>query len=168
MVRHYGRYNRCGMRSRGVSDGDGRGFLFLMVFGDLLNVLENVTPVVKTFLGGGAIMSIFGGAAIVYWKLIPEPVVANCAAFMKGAGFLDFYIAALISGSILGMERKLLIRAALRYLPCIMGAVGLALIGVALFGKFFSMSAGESIAYIGIPIMGGRHGCRSGSCLKSV
>ena len=133
-------------------------FLFLMVFGDLLNVLGNVTPVIKTFLGGGAIVSIFGGAAVVYWKLIPEPVVANCATFMKGSGFLDFYIAALITGSILGMERKLLIRAALRYLPCIMGAVGLALIGVALFGKFFSMSAGESIAYIGIPIMGGGMG----------
>lgn len=28
-------------------------FLFLMIFGDLLNTLGNVTPVVKTFLGGG-------------------------------------------------------------------------------------------------------------------
>ena len=133
-------------------------FLFLMVFGELLNVLGNITPFVKTFLGGGAIVSIFGGAAIVYWKLIPEPVVGNCAAFMKNAGFLDFYIAALITGSILGMDRKLLIRAAIRYLPCIMGAVGVALTGVALFGKLFGMSSGESVAYIGIPIMGGGMG----------
>ncbi len=133
-------------------------FLFLMIFGDLLNTLGNVTPVVKTFLGGGAIVSIFGGAAIVYWKILPESVVGNCVAFMKSAGFLDFYIAALITGSILGMERKLLIRAAIRYLPCIMGAVVVALAGVAVFGKFFSMSSGEAIAYIGIPIMGGGMG----------
>ena len=133
-------------------------FLFLMVFGDLLNVLGNVTPIIKTFLGGGAIVSIFGGAAIVYWNLLPASVVENCSVFMKSAGFLDFYIAALITGSILGMERKLLVRAAIRYLPCIMGAVGLALIGVSVFGKLFSMSSGEAIAYIGIPIMGGGMG----------
>ena len=77
---------------------------------------------------------------------------------MKDAGFLDFYIAALITGSILGMNRKLLIRAALRYLPCIVGAVAFALGFTALFGLFFGMSAGESIAYIGMPIMGGGMG----------
>ena len=77
---------------------------------------------------------------------------------MKSAGFLDFYISALITGSILGMNRKLLIKAALRYLPCIIGAVAAALGLVALFGNFFGMNIGESVAYIGIPIMGGGMG----------
>ena len=133
-------------------------FLFLMIFGELLNLLGNTTPIVKTFLGGGAIVSIFGGSAIVYGKLLPEAVVTNCAVFMKSGGFLDFYIAALIAGSIFGMERKLLLRAAARYLPCIIGAVGVALVAVSLFGRIFGMSSGESIAYIGIPIMGGGMG----------
>ena len=133
-------------------------FLFLMVIGELLNVIGNVTPFVKTFLGGGAIVCIFAGAAVVYWHLIPKSVSDNCTVFMKDAGFLDFYIAALITGSILGMNRKLLIRAALRYLPCIVGAVAFALGFTALFGLFFGMSAGESIAYIGMPIMGGGMG----------
>ena len=57
-----------------------------------------------------------------------------------------------------GMNRKLLMRAAVRYLPCIIGAVAVALGLVALFGNFFGMSAGESMAYIGIPIMGGGMG----------
>ena len=35
-------------------------FLFLMVFGALLNQIGNVTPIIKTFLGGGAIVCIFG------------------------------------------------------------------------------------------------------------
>lgn len=56
------------------------------------------------------------------------------------------------------MNRKLLIKAAIRYLPCIIGAVGFALGLVALFGNFFGMNAGESVAYIGIPIMGGGMG----------
>ena len=133
-------------------------FLFLMIFGALLNQIGNITPVVKTFLGGGAIVCIFGGAALTYWNIIPADVSANCSTFMKDAGFLDFYISALITGSILGMNRKLLIKAAIRYLPCIIGAVAAALGLVALFGNIFGMSAGESIAYIGIPIMGGGMG----------
>ena len=40
-------------------------FLFLMVFGELLNLIGNVTPFVKTYLGGGAIVCIFGGAALI-------------------------------------------------------------------------------------------------------
>ncbi len=133
-------------------------FLFLMIFGALLNQIGNVTPIVKTFLGGGAIVCIFGGAALVYLHVIPETVTETCSVFMKDGGFLDFYIAALITGSILGMNRKLLIRAAIRYLPCIGGAVGLAILLVSVFGNLFGMAVGESIAYIGIPIMGGGMG----------
>ena len=133
-------------------------FLFLMVFGALLNEIGNITPFVKTFLGGGAIVCIFGGAALTYWNIIPANVSQNCTVFMKDAGFLDFYISALITGSILGMNRKLLIKAAVRYLPCIIGAVAGALGLVALVGNLFGMSAGESMAYIGIPIMGGGMG----------
>lgn len=65
-------------------------FLFLMIFGALLNVIGNITPFVKTFLGGGAIVCIFGGAALTYWNIIPAEVTENCTAFMKSAGFLDF------------------------------------------------------------------------------
>jgi Na+/citrate or Na+/malate symporter len=133
-------------------------FLFMMVFGALLNQIGNVTPIIKTFLGGGAIVCIFGGSALCYWHVIPEAVVESCTTFMKGGGFLDFYIAALITGSILGMNRKLLIRAAIRYLPCIIGSVGLAVLFVSVFGKLFGMEVGESVAYIGIPIMGGGMG----------
>ena len=133
-------------------------FLFLMVFGALLNQIGNVTPIIKTFLGGGAIVCIFGGSALVYLHVIPEAVTETCTTFMKDGGFLDFYIAALITGSILGMNRKLLIKAAIRYLPCIIGSVGLAVLFVSVFGKLFGMEVGESVAYIGIPIMGGGMG----------
>lgn len=133
-------------------------FLFLMIFGELLNLIGNVTPFIKTFLGGGAIVCIFGGAALVYFNIIPQDITDNVNTFMKDGGFLDFYIAALITGSILGMNRKLLINASIRYLPCILGSVAVALGLVALVGNLFGMSAGESVAYIGIPIMGGGMG----------
>lgn len=54
-------------------------------------------------------------------------LVGNINKFFKGDGaFLDWYIAALITGSILGMNRKLLLKAAARYFPAIFGSLILA------------------------------------------
>ena len=133
-------------------------FAFMMIIGALLDVIGNNTPIVKTFFGGGPIVIIFGSAALVYFNILPEAVTTNVTTFMKGGGFLDFYIAALITGSILGMNKKLLIKAAVRYLPCILGGVVVSLLFVSLGGMLFGQSPGESIAYIGIPIMGGGMG----------
>jgi len=133
-------------------------FAFMMIIGALLDVIGNNTPIVKTFFGGGPIVIIFGSAALVYFKLIPESVSENVTTFMKGGGFLDFYIAALITGSILGMSKKLLVKAAVRYFPTIIGGVVVSLLFVALGGMLFGQSPAESIAYIGIPIMGGGMG----------
>ncbi|MDR2423082.1 MAG: 2-hydroxycarboxylate transporter family protein, partial [Deltaproteobacteria bacterium] len=110
------------------------------------------------FLGGGAIVIIFGSAAVSTFKLIPEPAIKAMSDFMKGGGFLDFYIASLITGSIMGMNRQLLIKAALRYLPVILGGVGVSLSLCALTGYLTGYGAKESVFYISIPIMGGGMG----------
>ncbi len=133
-------------------------FAFMMIVGALLDLIGNNTPIVKTFFGGGPIVVIFGSAALVYFNILPKEVTDNITTFMKGGGFLDFYIAALITGSILGMSRKLLIKAAIRFFPTIVGGVVVALALVALGGMAFGQSPAESMAYIGIPIMGGGMG----------
>jgi CCS family citrate carrier protein len=133
-------------------------FAFMMIVGAFLDVIGNNTPIIKTFFGGGPIVIIFGSAALVYFKLIPQSVTDNVTTFMKGGGFLDFYIAALITGSILGMSKKLLVKAAVRYFPTIIGGVVVSLLFVAIGGLAFGQSPGESIAYVGIPIMGGGMG----------
>lgn len=133
-------------------------FAFMMIVGALLDVIGNNTPIINTFFGGGPIIIIFGSAALVYYKLLPESVTETVVTFMKGGGFLDFYIAALITGSILGMNKKLLVKAAIRYFPCILGGVVVSLAFVAIGGLAFGQTPGETIAYIGIPIMGGGMG----------
>lgn len=133
-------------------------FLFLMVFGEILNLIGNNLPIIKTWFGGGPIVVIFAGAALVYFKILPEVDINSISTFMNKGGFLDFYIAALITGSILGMNRELLIKAAIRYIPCIIGGVVFALGFVALAAPLFGKTAGEAIAYVGIPIMGGGMG----------
>lgn len=92
-----------------------------VVLGAILNEIGNRLPIVKDYLGGGPIIVIFGSAALVLYKVLPQQSIEIVDNFMKGESFLDFYIAALITDSILGMDRKLLIKASLRYLPVIIG-----------------------------------------------
>ena len=133
-------------------------FPFMIVVGAVLNEIGNRCPIVNPYLGGGAIVIIFGMAALCYYHLIPDATVKIVTNFMKGEGFLDFYIAALICGSILGMNRDLLIRAAIRYLPAIVGGVVVALGLAGLVGELTGYGAKQAILYIAVPIMGGGMG----------
>jgi len=131
---------------------------FMMVLGAILNEVGNNTPIIKDFFGGGPIVVIFGSAALFTYQIIPEAVTEIVVNFTKGGGFLNFYIAALITGSILGMDRKLLMKASLRYLPAILGGVVAALGLVGIVGGLIGYGFKEAILYIGVPIMGGGMG----------
>jgi malate:Na+ symporter len=133
-------------------------FASMIVLGAICNEIGNRTPIVKSYLGGGAIVCIFGAAALKYFNVLPEKSVEIMDTFMKGGGFLDFYIAALITGSILGMNRKLLIKAALRYLPAILGGVVAAMGLAGIVGAIIGFGAKEAVLYIALPIMGGGMG----------
>ncbi len=130
----------------------------MMIIGAALNELGNRTPGVKDYLGGGPIVIIFASAALVTYGVIPEYAKDIMVNFMKGEGFLNFYIAALITGSILGMSRDLLIKAAVRYLPVIIAGVATSLLFVGLAGMLLGYGFSEAVMYVGIPIMGGGMG----------
>jgi Na+/citrate or Na+/malate symporter len=143
-------------------------FPLMIVFGALFGLIGDHTPIIKTFLGGAAIVVIFGSAAIstnfgtadAPAYVLPAAAVKIISNFEMGEGFLDFYIASLITGSIMGMNRKLLIKAAVRYLPAILGGVICALGLVALIAVLIGYREGPqgAILYIGLPIMGGGMG----------
>ena len=133
-------------------------FALMLVVGAILNEIGNRLPIVKDYLGGGPIVIIFGSAAMVMFGIFTEDQTALIKSFMVDFEFLNFYIAALITGSILGMNRKLLIRAAARYLPAIIGGVVVSFVGVGLVGAIIGYGFKEAILYIGVPIMGGGMG----------
>ena len=154
-------------------------FVFMVVVGTWLDLLGNKAPIIKDFFGGGAIVILFGVAALHYFHLLPEIIkdadgnvtasymqlwksfdlVGSINTFFKPTGaFLDWYIAALITGSILGMNRKLLVKAASRYFPAIFGAIILSFAlcsGVAAVMGYGSIKA---LLLIALPIMGGGMG----------
>ncbi|MDR2795948.1 MAG: 2-hydroxycarboxylate transporter family protein, partial [Spirochaetaceae bacterium] len=133
-------------------------FPLMIVIGAVLGLVGDKLPVVNTFLGGGAIVIIFGSAALNTFKLLPEGAIKIMDSFQVAEGFLDFYIASLITGSIMGMNRKLLIKAAVRYLPAIAGGLAAAIILAGIVGAVSGYGARQAILYITIPIMGGGMG----------
>jgi CCS family citrate carrier protein len=132
--------------------------IVMMVFGGLFNVLGNNLPIIKTYLGGGAIVCIFAPAILVYAGLIPTDVISNIDSFMNTTGFLNFYIAALITGSILGMDRSLLLKAAIRFLPVALCAMTMAILAVGCIGQLVGFGFVDAVMYVAIPMMGGGMG----------
>lgn len=152
-------------------------FVFMIVVGTILNQIGEKTPIIRSYLGGGAIVILFGTAMLDYFNLLPKLIktledgtkifnmgirldlVGAINTFFKSKGaFLDFYIAALITGSILGMNRTLLKKAAARYFPAILGAIVFSFSLCALVGKLMGYGAVKALLLIALPIMGGGMG----------
>jgi malate:Na+ symporter len=132
--------------------------LVMIVLGELFGYIGDRLPIVKTFLGGGAIVAIFGSAYMVYSGLLPENITTSVTDFMTTGGFLNFYIAALITGSILGMNSKILVKVGLRYFLPIGGAVLGAVVLTALIGSIVGFTLQEAVLVIAMPILGGGMG----------
>ncbi|MGL5315111.1 MAG: 2-hydroxycarboxylate transporter family protein [Peptostreptococcaceae bacterium] len=130
----------------------------MIVLGAAFNEIGNRTPIVNTYLGGGAIVAIFASATLVTFNIIPTSIVENVDVFMNQVGFLNFYIAALITGSILGMNRKLLMKASVRFLPVAICAITFALLLVGIVGTVVGYGFKEAIMFIAVPMMGGGMG----------
>ena len=149
-------------------------FAFMIVCGAILQELGDHLPIVNTFLGGGPVVIIFGMGFLRYMNFFgifdvisgligktgfTKILMTNIDTFFKPAGaFLDFYIAALITGSILGMNRKLLVKAAARYFPAIFGAIAVSFGLVAIAGHFSGFGVVKAVLLIALPIMGGGMG----------
>lgn len=130
----------------------------MMVLGSALNLMGNKIPIIRSYLGGGAVFCIFASSALATFGILPSAVVENCKDFMNNVGFLDFYIAALITGSILGMNRDLLKKAAVRFLPISFLSMACAILMAGLMGIITGRGFGQTIPYIALPMMSGGMG----------
>ena len=130
----------------------------MMGLGSALNLMGNKIPIIRSYLGGGAVFCIFASSALATFGILPTAVVENCKDFMNNVGFLDFYIAALITGSILGMNRDLLKKAAVRFLPISFLSMACAILMAGLMGIITGRGFGQTILYIALPMMSGGMG----------
>ncbi|GJD45972.1 Citrate/malate transporter [Methylobacterium cerastii] len=111
-------------------------------------------PILRN-IGAGAIFATFVPSALVYYKLIPPQVEKAIVDFTKFTNFLYIYIAAIIVGSILGMDRDVLIKGFLKiFVPLAVGSVVAAAVGT-LVGTTLGLGAHHTFFYIVVPIMAG-------------
>ncbi|WP_299012905.1 2-hydroxycarboxylate transporter family protein [uncultured Photobacterium sp.] len=130
----------------------------MAVVGYILNVVGDKTPIVNQFFGGGAIVIIFGSSYIFHSGLVPQETANTVTTFMKSGGFLSFFIASLVTGSILGMDGNTLKKAALKYIPVILGGVAVSFLFAGLVGSALGNGFFDSVMLIALPIMGGGMG----------
>ncbi|WP_315459736.1 2-hydroxycarboxylate transporter family protein [uncultured Streptococcus sp.] len=130
----------------------------LVVLGHLFYFLGERLPFWNTYLGGGSVFTLLLAAILASTGLIPKSVVSATSSFMSDWGFLDFYIAALICGSILGMNRKLLVKASAKFIPVALLSMVIGFFATGAVGALLGQGFGHSVMYISFAQMAGGMG----------
>lgn len=78
--------------------------------------------------------------------------------FIGDTNFINLFIIALITGSILSLDRSILLRSFAGYIPAILGGVAAAMLLGVIGGLIFGVDPGRSVTYYVLPIMGGGNG----------
>lgn len=111
-------------------------------------------PVLRHF-GAAAILATFLPSYLTYAQILPAPVVKAVTDFNKASNFLYLFIACIIVGSILGMNRRVLIAGFLKiFIPLALGSIVAGCVGT-LVGWLLGLGAQHTLFFIVVPIMGG-------------
>ena len=80
-------------------------------------------PVLRN-IGSAAIFATFIPSALAYYKLIPPQIEKSIIEFTKYTNFLYLFIACIIVGSILGMDRNVLVKGFVKiFVPLALGSI---------------------------------------------
>ncbi|WP_288226638.1 2-hydroxycarboxylate transporter family protein [uncultured Enterococcus sp.] len=130
------------------------GFAVILTMGWLLGTIGGNLPFVKNF-GGPAILSLLVPSILVFFNLVNQNVLASANILMKEANFLYFYIACLVCGSILGMNRKMLVQGLMRMIvPMMVGMIFAMGVGT-LVGVLVGFDWQLALFYIVTPVLAG-------------
>ncbi len=122
------------------------GFGFMFVVGALFGELGKRLPIFNKYIGGAPVMIFLVAAWFVHAGLLTQKEITTVTAVMKKTDFLDLFIAVLITGSILAVNRKLLLKSLIGYIPTILAAVlGASILGIIGDLKDFQVSVGERV-----------------------
>jgi malate:Na+ symporter len=130
------------------------GLAVIMTLGFAFAKIGRMVPILKD-IGGPAILCLMVPSALVYFEMFAPHTLATVHLLMKEANLLYFVIACLVVGSILGMNRVILIQGMVRmFVPLVVGTVVAILTGL-LVGTLFGYSLYHTFFFIIVPIIGG-------------
>ncbi|MFZ4451598.1 2-hydroxycarboxylate transporter family protein [Salibacterium aidingense] len=130
------------------------GLIVAMVLGGALKWVGDRIPVFNTF-GGGPILCILIPALFLYWGIFPESLATLTDDFYTTFGFADLAVTGIIVGSILSMDRNLLMKIGIRFFVPLLGAVLCGLLAGGLAGQLIGFGFTEAMFFVVGPIMGG-------------
>ncbi len=126
----------------------------LAFFGFTCAELGKRLPLLRN-VGAAAICATFVPSALTYYHLLPKPILGLTTEFTKSTNFLYLFIASIIVGSILSMDRRVLIKGFLKiFVPLALGSMAACIVGIAV-GSAFGLGVRHTLLYIVVPIMAG-------------
>ena len=144
-----------GVQSNSMTGTLATCFALAVVF----NEIGERLPIWNNYIGGGLLMAFFGVAILKYFNIIPEEAINNINSFISDdANFLEMFIVMLIVGSVLALDRDILLRSFAGYIPAILGGLAVACVLGVLGGMLFGVSPTDSIVKYVLPVMGGGNG----------
>ena len=123
-------------------------------FGFLCGEIGKRLPIVGK-MGAAAICATFIPSALVYYGILPTPVVEATTKFYRDTHILYLYICCIIVGSIMNMDKRTLIQGFLKIFgPMVCGEIVGMLVGVGV-GYLLGLSPFETFFFLVLPIMAG-------------
>lgn len=130
----------------------------LFAFGIFVGEIGERLPIWNQFLGGGAMLCFLAGGLMKYFNLLPECVTNVSDGWINGYSFLNVFITLLVVGSLLGIDRDVLIKSGSLYIPTLLCSLAGACLLGALAGMVFGHDPMYLITTYVLPIMGGGAG----------
>ncbi len=134
--------------------------ILIIAYGIIFFEIGEVLPIWNTYIGGGVLAAFFGTAIIRQLALIPDQYLKPIDEFISGdtVGFTTLWIIVLITGSVLSLEKKILLKSFAGYFPAILGGLAAAMGFGAVGGMIFGIDPKTVIIKYVLPIMGGGNG----------
>jgi Na+/citrate or Na+/malate symporter len=125
----------------------------------IFNEIGERVPIWNTYIGGGLLATFFGVAVLKQFNLVPEAGLDAINSFISDdANFLEMFIIMLIIGSVLSLDRDILLRSFAGYIPAILGGLLAATILGGITGAIFGIPFSDTLIKYTLPIMGGGNG----------
>ena len=126
----------------------------LALFGFTCAELGKRIPILNK-IGAPAIFATFLPSYLVFKQWLPALLVKNVTDFTKSSQFLYLFITCIIVGSILGMDRQVLIKGFLKiFVPLALGSLAAGAVGTAV-GTVLGLGAYHTFYFVVVPIMAG-------------
>lgn len=134
------------------------GFAVMFIIGAIFGEMGKRLPIFNKYIGGAPVMIFLVAAYFVYAGIFTQKEIDVISDVMDKSNFLNLFISVLITGAILSVNRKLLIKSLIGYIPTILlGIIGASLFGIVI-GLCFGIPVDRIMMLYVLPIMGGGNG----------